>query len=96
MPSSTSAKPVGWAITTSRSTVPGAADVPALAADGSPINASVPKVLRVRGQQREIGEFALDPAAHVNDHVAQSGLANMPGTPAPELPAAMIDEEDAK
>ncbi|SDZ96762.1 NADH dehydrogenase subunit J [Bowdeniella nasicola] len=73
-----------------------AADVPALAADGSPINASVPKVLRVRGQQREIGEFALDPAAHVNDHVAQSGLANMPGTPAPELPAAMIDEEDAK
>ncbi|WP_083603030.1 NADH-quinone oxidoreductase subunit J [Bowdeniella nasicola] len=73
-----------------------AADVPALAADGSPINASVPKVLRVRGQQREIGEFALDPAAHAGDTVPQSGLANMPGAPKPELPAAMTDEEGAK
>ncbi|MDO4605810.1 MAG: NADH-quinone oxidoreductase subunit J [Bowdeniella nasicola] len=73
-----------------------AADVPALAADGSPITDSVPKVLRVRGQQRDIGEFALDPAAHVNDHVAQGGAKNMPGQPAVELPAELTNHRRPK
>ncbi|MDO5727044.1 MAG: NADH-quinone oxidoreductase subunit J [Bowdeniella nasicola] len=68
-----------------------AADVPALAADGSAITASVPKVLRVRGQARTIEEFATDPAGHIDDFVAQAGAANMPGESAPELPTHLSE-----
>lgn len=70
-----------------------AADVPALAADGTPITASVPKVLRVRGQQRSIAEFATDPQAHIADTPGQAGAANMPGRPAPQLPAELTESD---
>lgn len=73
-----------------------AASVPALSAAGQPIEDSVPRVLRIRGQQVSIGEVApqvveavarrrgATPAADV----PQSGLPGMPGEPPPALPAA--------
>jgi len=73
-----------------------AADVPALGADGRPIDESVPRVLRIRGQQRSIAsvspELAAQLAASTSSHagdggarsVTQSGQPGMPGTePAP-------------
>lgn len=73
-----------------------AADVPALGADGRPIDESVPRVLRIRGQQRTIAEVSPELAAqlaastssHAGDlgarSVTQSGAPGMPGTqPAP-------------
>lgn len=73
-----------------------AADVPALGADGKPIDESVPRVLRIRGQQRSIAsvspELAAQLATSTSSHpgdlgarsVTQSGMPGMPGTtPAP-------------
>ena len=73
-----------------------AADVPALGADGKPIEDSVPRVLRIRGQQRSIASVSPELAAqleaststHAGDggarSVTQSGQPGMPGTePAP-------------
>ncbi|WP_324649527.1 NADH-quinone oxidoreductase subunit J [Georgenia sp. H159] len=69
-----------------------AADVPALGADGTPIDESVPRVLRIRGQQRTIAsvspelaaQLATSSSTHAGDHgarsVTQSGLPGMPGT----------------
>ncbi len=61
------------------------ADIPALSATGEPVMASVPRVLRVRGQQLEIGDFAPNIAAERDRPTGQSGLPNMPGEPAPQL-----------
>jgi len=73
-----------------------AADVPALGADGRPIDESVPRVLRIRGQQRTIAEVSPELAAqlaasessHAGDlgarSVTQSGMPGMPSSePAP-------------
>ena len=73
-----------------------AADVPALGADGKPIDESVPRVLRIRGQLRPIAEVSPELAAqlaasesgHAGDlgarTVQQSGEPGMPGLdPAP-------------
>src|SRR5690606_23122021 len=71
-----------------------AADVPALGADGKPIEASVPRVLRIRGQLRTIASVSPETTAASADEggepgnvgsrtVAQSGAAGMPGL-APE------------
>ncbi len=72
-----------------------AADVPALGADGRPIDASVPRVLRIRGQQRTVAsvspelaaQLATSRSSHAGDHgartVTQSGLPGMPGTEPP-------------
>ncbi|MEE6282591.1 NADH-quinone oxidoreductase subunit J [Georgenia sunbinii] len=73
-----------------------AADVPALGADGKAIDESVPRVLRIRGQQRSIESVSPELVAalsapetrHPGDlgarTVQQSGEPGMPGTePAP-------------
>ncbi|MGO1172908.1 MAG: NADH-quinone oxidoreductase subunit J [Actinomycetaceae bacterium] len=76
-----------------------AADLPALSATGEPIVESVPRVLRIRGQERTIGEVSpetvaavarsrTEPALGVHGGeatrgVTQAGLATMPGEPAP-------------
>ena len=70
-----------------------AADVPALGADGKPIDESVPRVLRIRGQQRTIASVSPEVVAalaaragagHAGDlgarTVQQSGEPGMPGT----------------
>ena len=46
-----------------------ALDVPALGPDGRPLADSVPRVLRVRGQEREVGEVHahLDPGPQIGD-----------------------------
>lgn len=70
-----------------------AADVPALSAGGRPIEESVPRVLRVRGQQRPIASISPEVTQAIADArkrpgtagdlgartVRQSGEANMPG-----------------
>jgi NADH-quinone oxidoreductase subunit J len=60
-----------------------AMDVPALGPDGRPLDHSVPRVLRVRGQERPVAEVHLDPAAaagtgHVRD--ADEGLGEVEGS----------------
>lgn len=81
-----------------------AADIPALAADGTPIDESVPRVLRIRGQQRTIAsvspELAAGLAASRSSHagdvgartVTQSGLPGMPGT---EPPPGAVEQTSA-
>src|SRR5699024_1110543 len=81
-----------------------AADVPALAADGTAIDESVPRVLRIRGQQRTIAsvspelaaQLARSESSHAGDlgsrTVTQSGEPGMPGT-APAPGAATTDGE---
>lgn len=66
------------------------ADIPALSAEGEPIMASVPRVLRVRGQQLDVDVVAPDVARLRTSPTGQSGLPNMPGLPAPHL----TEEED--
>lgn len=79
-----------------------AADVPALGGDGKPVVESVPRVLRVRGQQRSIAEVAPDVLLPRDGTPAQSGLPGMPGEPAPQLqrqsgrPAEITEGEDTK
>ncbi|MGC5616568.1 NADH-quinone oxidoreductase subunit J [Georgenia sp. Z1491] len=76
-----------------------AADLPALSATGEPIVESVPRVLRVRGQERTIGEVSPETVAAVararteparglhggeaTRGVTRAGLPSMPGEPAP-------------
>ncbi|MGC5627443.1 NADH-quinone oxidoreductase subunit J [Georgenia sp. Z1344] len=76
-----------------------AADLPALSAAGEPIVESVPRVLRIRGQERTIGEVSPETVAavarsrteparglHGRDatrSVGRAGLPAMPGEPAP-------------
>ncbi len=61
------------------------ADIPALAANGEPVAASVPRVLRVRGQQLDVDAVAPDVVTLRDRPTPQSGLPNMPGEPAPQL-----------
>lgn len=77
-----------------------AADVPALAADGTAVVDSVPRVLRVRGQQRSIAEVAPHVLLDRRDATPQSRLPGMPGAHAPELEqpagvAQITEGEDA-
>ncbi len=81
-----------------------AADVPALGADGKPIDESVPRVLRIRGQQRTIAsvspelaaQLAASTSSHAGDHgartVTQSGLPGMPGTEPPPASTTLDGE----
>jgi len=61
-----------------------AMDVPALGPDGRPLDASVPRVLRVRGQERAVAEVHLDTsaAAAATRHLegVDEGLGPVPGT----------------
>lgn len=80
----------------SRST---SATVPALSGTGGPIEESVPRVIRIRGQQLAVGEVSPEavraateeragtgPGLHgpaTSAHIDQAGLPGMPGRPAP-------------
>lgn len=57
-----------------------AMDVPALGADGRPLEQSVSRVLRVRGQEADAAEYA----ARI-DRVLAGGWANAPGPKSPAL-----------
>jgi len=61
------------------------ADIPALSATGEPVAASVPRVLRVRGQQLDVEQVAPDVATLRVRPTGQAGLPGMPGEPAPQL-----------
>jgi len=45
-----------------------AMDVPALGPDGRPLEHSVPRVLRIRGQRRSPAEVHMDPSRYAGDH----------------------------
>ncbi len=62
------------------------ATVPAIGPSGQPIEGSVPRVLRIRGQEQSIGEVAPEAVAAVlaPEPVERSGLPGMPGEAAPE------------
>ena len=47
-----------------------AMDVPALGPDGRPLDHSVPRVLRIRGQERPVQEVALDERSTGDQHLA--------------------------
>lgn len=49
-----------------------AMDVPALGPDGRPLEHSVPRVLRIRGQQRSVAEVHMDPSRVAGDHHLRS------------------------
>lgn len=58
-----------------------AMDAPALGPDGRPLEDSVSRVLRVRGQERAVGEVAarqIDGTEHLRE--ADEGLGEVPGT----------------
>ena len=57
------------------------ADIPALSAAGEPVMASVPRVLRVRGQHVDLKTAHI--TAERDEAPGQSGLPGMPGLPAP-------------
>lgn len=61
------------------------ADVPAISASGEPVLASVPRVLRVRGQQMDVDAVAPNVVAERDRPTGQSGLPSMPGEAAPQL-----------
>ena len=61
------------------------ADIPALSASGEPVMASVPRVLRVRGQQMDVRAVAPDVLTERDRPTGQSGLPGMPGDAAPRL-----------
>jgi hypothetical protein len=80
-----------------------AADLPALSATGEPVVSSVPRVLRVRGQERTIGEVspetvaaialaATSPAAgvHGGDATRAVGLSGLPDMPGEAPPVPLI------
>lgn len=68
---------------------------PALTAGGEEVEHSVPRVLRVRGQARRVGQFSPATADRIRRgvfdgpkvDVAQSGLPGMPGEAAPQYPS---------
>lgn len=84
-----------------------AADLPALSATGEPLQDSVPRILRIRGQQRTIGEVSPETAQAVaaakSGHgpgvhgpaatrsVRTSGLPSMPGEPPPQVPGTAVE-----
>lgn len=81
-----------------------AADLPALSGTGEPIDSSVPRVLRIRGQQRRVGEVSPETVAALMEtregtgpgvhgpeatrSVGQSGQAQMPGEAPPPTPSS--------
>jgi NADH-quinone oxidoreductase subunit J len=74
-----------------------AMDVPALGADGRPLEHSVPRVLRVRGQERSIAEVHL--GADTGDaHLAQidSGVEGPPGAGSTPPLRAVTGEEQVR
>ncbi|MDD9205962.1 NADH-quinone oxidoreductase subunit J, partial [Georgenia sp. 10Sc9-8] len=82
-----------------------AADLPALSGTGEPIEGSVPRVLRIRGQQRSLGEVSPEtvaalvetregtgPGVHgpeASRSVGQSGQPQMPGEAPPPTPPSV-------
>lgn len=73
-----------------------AMDVPALGPDGSPLETSVPRVLRVRGQERSVSEVHLDPWTVSGDHhlrAAGEGSTGPLGTGSTDPERSITGEE---
>lgn len=71
------------------------ATVAALGPDRKPVDSSVPRVLRIRGQETPVAEVAAEALIATETRVGQAALPGMPGEAAPRYEVAPAEEPPA-
>lgn len=73
-----------------------AMDVPALGPDGRPLDVSVPRVLRVRGQERSVAEVAAGPVDQSHLDEVDAGVGGPPGAGSTPPERSITGEEPVR